>query len=532
MRLVLITVLAVAAMSTSVLYASHVQRTTAELHGQELSLTQDIMADANRAEATAATHALTGDPEPLADNTLAFERLTRHLQAAVALTADDPLEKSAVEEQRRLVAALSAQVHSALRQPTAARRTAALRAGSAARHALVDRVAIANDTLRTRQSVLGRREDRHAALVPPLLIVLLSLVFGGGAAGAMRRTRRADRRDAENRALQERFGEAMQVSDSQAEAHTLIKSHLERSIPGATITVLNRNNSADRLEASTGLGDSDLADTLQHARPRSCMAVRLSRPYSHGEASDEVMSCEVCGKLPSDTVCQPLLVGGEVIGSVLTEHNRPLAADDHERIAQSVAQSAPVLANLRNLAIAETRAATDALTGLPNRRAVDDTLLRMLAQAGRSFTPMAAILLDLDHFKEINDNLGHDRGDEVLAAFSTRLREVMRASDFAGRSGGEEFVLFLPDTDRTGAVRLAEKVRTTMKGLSTPGLGRDVTASFGVACFPDDAVDASTLMRCADRALYAAKRGGRDRIEASSTGAPPTEAEQSPTADW
>ena len=318
----------------------------------------------------------------------------------------------------------------------------------------------------------------------------------------------------------------MQVSDSQAEAHGLLKTHLERVITGASITVLNRNNSADRLEPSTALGeDSPLGERLQQARPRSCMAVRLSRPFQGGACSEEVLSCEVCSQLGSRTTCQPLLVGGEVIGAVLAEHSDELAHADCARIGLSVSQAAPVLANLRNLALAETRAATDALTGLPNRRALDETLLRMLAQAGRNFDPLSAILLDLDHFKLINDTHGHDRGDEVLAAFAARLREVLRSSDFAGRSGGEEFVLFLPATDRTGAVRLAEKIRAGMRELSVPGVDRVVTASFGIACFPDDAVDAPSLMRCADRALYAAKRAGRDRIEASSTGGPFTAAE-------
>jgi diguanylate cyclase (GGDEF)-like protein len=248
--------------------------------------------------------------------------------------------------------------------------------------------------------------------------------------------------------------------------------------------------------------------------------VRLSRPYSQGASADEVLACEVCGVLPGATTCQPLLVGGEVIGSVLAQHQGALPARDAEIIAGSVGQAAPVLTNLRNLAIAETRAATDALTGLPNRRAVDDTLLRLLAQAGRSFDPLSAVLLDLDHFKQINDTYGHDRGDEVLAAFATRLREVVRTSDFAGRNGGEEFVLLLPDTDRTGAVRLAEKVRDVMRTLTVPGVQRPITASFGIACFPDDAVEAEALMRSADRALYAAKRGGRDRIESSSSGMP------------
>jgi diguanylate cyclase (GGDEF)-like protein len=370
--------------------------------------------------------------------------------------------------------------------------------------------------------VLAAREDRRASLVAPLLILALSVLFGSAAALAAHRARRAARRVTAQRALQGRFGEAIQASDSQAEAHRLLKTHLERTIPGTTITVLNRNNSADRLEASTQLTeDSPLAEALVEARPRSCMAVRLSRSFSQGRAGGEVMSCDVCGVSGAETTCQPLLVGGEVIGAALVEHAAPLSAGDQERVAVSVSQASPALANLRNLAIAETRAATDALTGLPNRRAVDDTLLRMLAQAGRSFDPLSVILLDLDHFKTINDTYGHDRGDEVLAAFGARLREVLRAGDFAGRSGGEEFVIFLPDTDRTGAVRLAEKLRSQMHGLTVRGVEETITASFGIACFPDDAVDGTTLLRSADRALYTAKSRGRDRIEASSTGAPP-----------
>jgi diguanylate cyclase (GGDEF)-like protein len=357
---------------------------------------------------------------------------------------------------------------------------------------------------------------------------VLSLLFGSAAALAAYRARRVAGRVTAQRALQGRFGEAIQASDSQAEAHRLLKTHLERIIPDTTITVLNRNNSADRLEASTRVAeDSPLAEALLEARPRSCMAVRLSRSFSQGRNAEEVMSCEVCGVSAADTMCQPLLVGGEVIGATLVEHATPLSPGDRERVAASVSQASPALANLRNLAIAETRAATDALTGLPNRRAVDDTLLRMLAQAGRSFDPLSVILLDLDHFKTINDTYGHDRGDEVLAAFGARLREVLRAGDFAGRSGGEEFVIFLPDTDRTGAVRLAEKLRTQMHGLTVRGVEETITASFGIACFPDDAVDGATLLRSADRALYTAKSRGRDRIEASSTGAPP---EASPRA--
>ena len=114
---------------------------------------------------------------------------------------------------------------------------------------------------------------------------------------------------------------------------------------------------------------------------------------------------------------------------------------------ETVAQSAPVLANLRNLAIAESRALTDVLTGLANKRSIEDTLKRMSAQAGRTLSPLAAVLLDLDHFKQNNDLFGHDRGDDVLAAVGSTITQTLRDSDVAGRYGGEEFLLLLPDTN-------------------------------------------------------------------------------------
>lgn len=263
-----------------------------------------------------------------------------------------------------------------------------------------------------------------------------------------------------------------------------------------------------------------LWEPLQQAKPRSCLAVRLNRAYGRGENSDEILDCEICGNLPVSSLCQPLLVGGEVIGSVLVSVDQRLTAADGRRIDTSVSLAAPVLANLRNLAFAETRAATDALTGLPNKRALDDSLKRMAAQAGRTSAPLSVVFCDLDHFKRINDTYGHDRGDEVLASVGALLRAEVRASDLPGRLGGEEFLILLPDTDRAGALQVAENLRTAMHDIKAPHLEFPVTASFGVATLPHDAVEIDLLLRVADRALYTAKQNGRDRIE--SPGAPPS----------
>jgi diguanylate cyclase (GGDEF)-like protein len=241
--------------------------------------------------------------------------------------------------------------------------------------------------------------------------------------------------------------------------------------------------------------------------------VRFGRVHRGGADRTALLTCEICGTLPDEVTCEPLLVSGEVIGSVLVNHPGPPADDVAVRIRETVIQAAPVLANLRNLAIAEVRAATDALTGLPNNRAVQDTIRRMVAQASRSVMPLSAALLDLDHFKRINDVYGHSRGDEVLAAVATGLRSSVRESDFVGRHGGEEFLILLPDTGKEQARVVAEKVRAAVATMTPPNMDDPVTASIGVASVPDDAGTADALIRAADRALYAAKGNGRNRVE-------------------
>jgi diguanylate cyclase (GGDEF)-like protein len=310
---------------------------------------------------------------------------------------------------------------------------------------------------------------------------------------------------------QAEFNEALQVTSSEEEAHLLLKRHVERGTPGADATVLSRNNSANRLQPTTPLpGSPELVERLRNAQPRSCLAVRLGRAHDSQQGEDSLLPCAVCGPFEGCTRCQPLLVGGEVIGSVLVQQQEQTDRD-RRFIAESVTIAAPILANLRNLALAEHRALSDALTGLPNQRACHDTVRRMIAQASRSLNPLAAVLLDLDHFKQINDVYGHDRGDEVLAAVGAVLASSMRASDFAGRYGGEEFLLLLAETSVEGAATTAEKIRLAIAGIKVVGIDRSISASLGIAVMPDHAIDADGLLRQADRALYVAKAAGRNQ---------------------
>ncbi|HET9691506.1 MAG TPA: GGDEF domain-containing protein [Acidimicrobiales bacterium] len=311
---------------------------------------------------------------------------------------------------------------------------------------------------------------------------------------------------------QAEFSETLQLATDEVEAHRLLQRHLERTVPGATAVVLNRNNSADRLEAVTGLpAGSRLRDALAGAEPTSCLAVRSAGPHSRGAGPPRLLECAVCSACDGASTCAPLTVGGEVIGAVLLERDRPLETHEQQRTLESVSQAAPVLANLRNLAVAELRAATDGLTGLPNKRAVTDTAKRLFAQAVATGSPLALVVLDLDHFKQLNDHYGHPVGDQALAAVGTVLRGNLRGTDFAGRNGGEEFAILLPGVHAAPAAELAERVRRGIAEIRLPGTEVRLTASFGVAAYPEHATTLDRLERLADGALYVGKQSGRDR---------------------
>ena len=391
------------------------------------------------------------------------------------------------------------------------------------RKAIMDEFRGANANLTRSVEAARRAELRSDQRLSVALVVALAFVFGLGGWFFIGRPaeieRRLRRQEHTRRDLQSEFARTMQAMDGERDAHLIVKRHLERALPDETrVVVLQRNNSADRLEATTPIRHQPLAEAVRDATPATCLAVRLGAQHRETVGGDALLECELCGKAPTDlTTCTPLVVSGEVIGSVLVEHEEPLGRSGERLIDDTVSQAAPVLANMRNLAIAESRASTDALTGLANRRSVQDTVRRMVAHAARAASPMAVLAIDIDHFKRINDRYGHDKGDDVLAAVGQTLSGGVRASDFVGRQGGEEFVALLPDTDLSGALVVAENLRAAIANMEPLGISEGVTASFGVAIMPEDGNDPATLLRMADRALYAAKAGGRNRVETAAS---------------
>ncbi|WP_158633363.1 GGDEF domain-containing response regulator [Tautonia sociabilis] len=172
----------------------------------------------------------------------------------------------------------------------------------------------------------------------------------------------------------------------------------------------------------------------------------------------------------------------------------------------------------RNDQLAEL-ATTDALTGVKNRRRFQEDLNLLLAQARRLGQPLSLVMLDIDNFKQYNDDFGHPAGDEVLRRVGRTLMRAVRDLDVVARYGGEEFAVLLPATEPAAAIRVAERMRSAIK--SGPWPHRTVTASLGVATAqPTDDDDSSTLIRRADEALYRSKRDGRDRCSLAPTDSP------------
>ena len=220
--------------------------------------------------------------------------------------------------------------------------------------------------------------------------------------------------------------------------------------------------------------------------------------------------------------CMPLKIRKETLGVLHLQDG----ADDggiaalqtdsgfelETRLASDIAYG---IWNIRSREALRDLSIKDPLTGLFNRRYMDESLAQEQARSLRNRLQLAVIMIDIDDFRNFNDNFGHDAGDAVLRSLGEVFRRNARGSDVACRYGGEEFVLILSPSSSDGARRLAERIRQDVRQLSVSHAGRNldgITLSLGVAMFPEQASDPAALIKAADVALYEAKNAGRDRV--------------------
>ncbi len=315
-------------------------------------------------------------------------------------------------------------------------------------------------------------------------------------------------------------------------ARTLQAEHDPDRILKVAATRLNEVTAADRLaifEADwehhrfrprvlAGAGTEGLTySEISLSEGITGWAFARAQPYRCADTDSHPAAATIPGtrREPESMLAIPLIAGDQRLGVIDIWRNGldAFSEEDLERCALLGFVTAAALSNAQMYIELERRALTDALTGLFNIRWWRDMAPRVMSQSLRTGAGVGILLMDLDHFKEINDTAGHAVGDSVLRAVARALRRVVRDSDYAVRFGGEEFLVVLTNSTVDGALRVAQALQGAMTELRAPtsALTR-VTASIGVAVFPDHGQELDDVVQAADQAMYQAKRDGRDRI--------------------
>ncbi|HNS95599.1 MAG TPA: sensor domain-containing diguanylate cyclase [Polyangiaceae bacterium] len=246
-------------------------------------------------------------------------------------------------------------------------------------------------------------------------------------------------------------------------------------------------------------------------------------PYrGHYDPNRQVVFAPRVAPAPmSSLLVLPLLVHERPLGTLVLGARRPGALGEAVRPTLEVLAShvAVSLSGARMMKRLEELATRDGLTGLFNKRALLEMSQDKLAAAKRFSRKLSLLVVDIDHFKKVNDTYGHDQGDVVLKGLGVILRKAKRTTDAVARFGGEEFIILCEETDREGAMLLAERIREELQQTTfqTPKGELSVTCSIGIATFPDAGTDWDTLFKAADEALYVSKRSGRNRCTAWSS---------------
>lgn len=254
-------------------------------------------------------------------------------------------------------------------------------------------------------------------------------------------------------------------------------------------------------------------------RAEACRALRT------GHLVDGIANPGICyafqppeEALERSHICLPIMQSGSVgnvLQIVVPQANEQMVRATIPFINVYLREAAPVLESKRLMESLRETNLRDPMTGLNNRRFLEEYLETLLAATQRRKSHMAILMLDLDFFKVVNDTHGHDAGDAVLKALAKTLRQAVRASDFVIRYGGEEFLILLQDTSADAALTVAENIRAAVEALKTPVAGGVVlqkTISIGVADFPDDSAAFWQALKFADVSLYHAKQSGRNRV--------------------
>ena len=353
-----------------------------------------------------------------------------------------------------------------------------------------------------------------AALSAPLLWMLARTAQSKGLeTGSVRVAHdRVMRVQAKRREFETQLARALEMVQDEVSAFDVLQRAMSRIAPEAPVELLLADNShahLERMVTASPDGESIAGCTVDS--PDQCEAARRAQTQVFRD-SEELDACPMLrGRSQGrcSAVCVPVSIMGRTVGVVHTTGvvDEPLA-DPRVQALQTLAdQAGNRIGMLRVMAETQVQASTDGLTGLINRRSLENRI-RLLRTEGLDFS---FVMADLDHFKDLNDANGHEAGDRALRIFAEALRHELRGEDLACRYGGEEFAIVLPRAEVPEAIEAMGRIREGLAHATGRGDTPTFTASFGIG-HSSDAADLDDLVQRADRALFAAKDAGRDRI--------------------
>ncbi|MHC1784634.1 MAG: diguanylate cyclase [Anaerolineaceae bacterium] len=323
-----------------------------------------------------------------------------------------------------------------------------------------------------------------------------------------------ERRNLEANIIRQMSG-LLQVSNERDEYYQIIKEYVPRLFPNTSGALFILNNPQSIIDAVASWGD-DLQSESSFA-PAECWAFRLGQIHKRDLSNSGLICRHIKESFSGNYLEVPIKSSGEKIGVLHIETSEKEASlDNIQVIAITLADHLSL--SLTNLKLRETlrsQSIRDPLTGLYNRRYMEESLGRELPRAIRKKTPVGIIMMDIDHFKVFNDTYGHEAGDLVLRELGSLIQNHIRSEDIACRFGGEEFLLILPEANQEFTVKRAENIRELVKSMRIKYHRRflgTITVSLGVAIFPEHSSTGEGILHKADEALYQAKREGRDRV--------------------
>lgn len=331
-----------------------------------------------------------------------------------------------------------------------------------------------------------------------------------------------DQRSREMSVLGE-MGSTLQACFTVDKAYTVIGRFVHQLFPFASGALYLLN--AERTQAHAVARWGDRPPGEEEIAHDDCVALQRGRIHAV-ETKRAVLTCRHLGpEPPAGYLCVPMMVQGEIMGSIhlrsdMHTPNTPFIRQHYLKVSNQgliVALSEHIALALSNRML-RVEATHDPLTGLYNRRYIEEAFERELNRADRRPTRLGVIMLDIDNFKKFNDEFGHCAGDVVLQEIGAYLQAAVRMGDIACRYGGEEFMLLLYDATMENSLMRAEVIRNGIKKLSPKYNGTqlgEVTVSAGVSAFPEHGSLSGELIRSADVAMYRAKEEGRDRVAAA-----------------